>query len=201
MIYLSLIIPIVVSYLIGSIPVGLLLTRAAGFGDVRQIGSGNIGATNVLRTGSKSLAMLTLLLDLLKGFVAVELMALPNFGFQILFTLLAGLFVVIGHMYPYWLNFKGGKGVATALGVIIAYSPVLGTLIALTWLSMVVVFRYSSLAAIVSAIMVPIFGYFILSQEYVLVITIISVLVLFRHRDNIRRLIKGEESKINLTKA
>lgn len=185
-------------YLLGSIPFGLVLTRAAGLGDIRAIGSGNIGATNVLRTGNKKLAAATLLLDGAKGAVAVLLARLlaSDYNYDTA-PLVAGLCAVIGHLFPVWLKFKGGKGVATTLGVLLAWSPAVGAISCLVWLVMAFAFRYSSLAALIALMTAPAVA-FMLSGDPNLVgtISILALLVWIKHRANIRRLIAGEEPKI-----
>jgi acyl phosphate:glycerol-3-phosphate acyltransferase len=179
-------------YLLGSIPFGLLLTRAAGLGDVRKIGSGNIGATNVLRTGNKGLAAATLALDMLKGTFAVWLGS--RYGSEA--GLFAGLGAFAGHLYPVWLGFKGGKGVATLLGVLLGLSWKLALLFAAVWLAMAFVFRYSSLAALTAAIMTCV-GVFLQSVWLVAaVIGVMTLVVIIKHRPNIERLVAGTESKI-----
>ena len=184
------------AYLLGSIPFGLLLTRFAGLGDIRKIGSGNIGATNVLRTGRKSLAALTLLLDFGKGLVAVLLGLTfgPDMG------IFCGFGVLLGHMFPVWLRFKGGKGVATAGGVLMALDWASGLVALAAWLLAAVVFRYSSLAALVACIVAPIFTYCLtLNIGKSEAIGLIALLVILRHHANIGRLMRGEESKIELS--
>jgi glycerol-3-phosphate acyltransferase PlsY len=186
----------VLAYLLGSIPFGLILTRFAGAGDIRRIGSGNIGATNVLRTGRKGLAALTLLLDAGKGAVAV-LIANP-FGPAMAATVAVA--VVLGHLFPVWLGFNGGKGVATSGGVLLAYFWPAGLLACATWLAVAVTSRYSSLAAISAALLAPLYAWLI-SGSFGLsfaAIAAIGVLVLLRHRGNIARLVHGEESRISL---
>jgi acyl phosphate:glycerol-3-phosphate acyltransferase len=179
-------------YLLGSIPFGLLLTQAAGLGDVRKIGSGNIGATNVLRTGNKGLAAATLLLDMLKGTTAVWLSS--RYGGEA--GLLAGMGAFAGHLYPVWLAFKGGKGVATFLGVLLGLSWKLALLFAAVWMAMAFVFRYSSLSALTAAIVTCI-GIFLQSSWLTaVVIGAMTVAVLIKHRPNIERLLAGTESKI-----
>ncbi|TIS00769.1 MAG: glycerol-3-phosphate 1-O-acyltransferase PlsY, partial [Mesorhizobium sp.] len=152
---------LIFGYLLGSIPFGLLITRAAGLGDVRQIGSGNIGATNVLRTGNKGLAAATLLLDALKGTAAVLIAGhfSPDFG------LLAGFGALLGHLFPVWLGFKGGKGVATYLGVLLGLAWQGMVVFAVVWLAMAFLFRYSSLAALAATVVVPIALYFISTPQ------------------------------------
>jgi len=183
-------------YLLGSIPFGLLLTRVAGLGDIRQIGSGNIGATNVLRTGSRSAAALTLLLDLAKGFATVVIAA----GWGEDAMLLAAGGAIIGHMFPIWLGFRGGKGVATALGVLIALAWPVALAAALVWLVTAVLLRYSSLAALVAAVAAAILAPFLADGATAAVIAGIALLIILRHHANIRRLIAGTESRISLTK-
>ncbi len=198
-------------YLLGSIPFGLVLTRLAGYGDIRKIGSGNIGATNVLRTGNKTLALLTVILDAFKAGIAayIALKLVPNelcfmFGWpattSLIGSMIAGLSGVIGHMFPVWLKFKGGKGVSSAFGfLLITYWPL--ALVALVvWLVMAFTFRYSSLSALTAAVALPIAAFFMLPQVYTFFYTIMAVLVIIKHHANIRRLLKGEESKISFKK-
>ncbi len=179
-------------YLLGSIPFGLLLTRLAGLGDIRKVGSGNIGATNVLRTGNKALAALTLLLDIGKGAAAVLLAG--RFGADL--ALVAGGGAVVGHLFPIWLGFKGGKGVATGLGVLLAAAFPVGLAAIATWLAAAAVFRYSSLAALASFALSPLYGWLLAGPRVAVLAAFIAVLVFLRHRDNIRRLFKGEETRI-----
>jgi acyl phosphate:glycerol-3-phosphate acyltransferase len=187
----------VLAYLLGSVPFGLVLTKLAGYGDIRRIGSGNIGATNVLRTGNKGLAALTLVLDAGKGGVAVLLGA--NFGPDM--AAVAAAFAFLGHLFPAWLGFKGGKGVATAGGILFAYAwPVAVAGIA-TWLIIAMTTRYSSLAAIVAAALAPVYAwYFTREFQQTEVVLFLALVILLRHHANIRRLIRGEESKIKLGK-
>ncbi len=198
-------------YFLGSIPFGLVLTRLAGYGDIRKIGSGNIGATNVLRTGNKTLALLTVLLDAFKAgiaaYIAMKTIASePCFilGFpattNVLGGLIAGSCGVIGHMFPIWLKFKGGKGVSSAFGLLLmTYYPL--ALIALgVWLAMAVIFRYSSLSALTAAASIPFISFFMLPAVYTLFYSFIVALVILKHHSNIKRLLKGEESKIKFSK-
>ncbi len=186
----------VIGYLLGSIPWGLLLTRVSGHGDIRHIGSGNIGATNVLRTGSKGLAAATLALDLAKGIAAVLIGRFwgPDA------MLAAAVAVVIGHMFPVWLAFHGGKGVATALGVLIVLAWPLALVAMALWLIIAIVFRYSSLAALVAAVATAVIAGVALDPDRALVVAAIAILVIVRHRENIRRLLSGTESRISLSK-
>jgi len=182
-----------VGYLLGSIPFGLLFTRAAGLGDVRRIGSGNIGATNVLRTGRKGIAAATLLFDAAKGAVAV-LVVHHYFGQGP--AILAGLGAFLGHVFPVWLKFKGGKGVATYLGVLLATVWQAAAVFAAVWLAVAAATRISSLAAMVATIAAPIAVYACGSKEFAMVAALISVIILIKHRGNIRRLMAGEEPRI-----
>ncbi|WP_181257198.1 glycerol-3-phosphate 1-O-acyltransferase PlsY [Pseudaminobacter soli (ex Li et al. 2025)] len=187
-----LIVALIFGYLLGSIPFGLLVTRAAGLGDVRKIGSGNIGATNVLRTGSKKLAALTLLLDALKGTAAVLIAGLyaPEAA------LVAGLGAFLGHLFPVWLGFKGGKGVATYLGVLIALAWQGALVFAVVWLLVAFLTRYSSLAALVAAVAVPVALYFLGLRDTATLFVLMSVIVFIKHHANISRLLAGTESRI-----
>ncbi len=181
-------------YLLGSIPFGLVLTKLAGHGDIRRIGSGNIGATNVLRTGSKSLAALTVLLDGGKGAAAFWTAGLLGPDMAVL----AGGGTFLGHLFPVWLKFRGGKGVATALGVLIAASWEAGLLACLTWLAVAAAFRYSSLAALVSLAAAPVYMWYLADLQRTEFAAFLAVLVFVRHHANVRRLLKGEESRIGL---
>ena len=189
---------VVIGYLVGSIPFGLVLSWLAGHGDIRSIGSGNIGATNVLRTGSKLLAAATLLLDGGKG-VASVLLGTALAGAEA--GLFAGLAAVLGHNFPVWLRFKGGKGVATTLGVLLAAFWPVGVLACLTWLVIAAVFRYSSLAALAALIAVPFYAYWLVGGPVVGLGTLLAVLAIVRHRSNIKRLLRGQEPKIGRRKA
>jgi acyl phosphate:glycerol-3-phosphate acyltransferase len=182
-------------YLLGSIPFGLVLTRLAGLGDIRNIGSGNIGATNVLRTGNKKLAVLTLLLDGGKGAAAV---LLGRYLFDMDIAMLAGLGAFLGHLYPVWLKFKGGKGVATTLGILFAVNFLLGAAAALTWLLVAFIFRFSSLAALISLAAAPAYAFWLIGDQAAIFVAILAVISWLRHHENIRRLLKGEESRIKL---
>ena len=180
-------------YLIGSIPFGLLLTKAAGMGDVHSIGSGNIGATNVLRTGNKGLAVATLVLDLAKGLAPVVI-AGQLWG-EIAMAFAAGA-AVLGHCFPVWLGFKGGKGVATNAGVSFGLAWPIGLAYAFVWLSVLAIFRVSSLAGmaavVAAAAAAPLFGY----PQFFPVLAAIAVVIIYLHRANITRLMKGDEPKV-----
>ena len=183
---------LVFGYLLGSIPSGLILTRLAGLGDVRSIGSGNIGATNVLRTGNKRLAAATLVADALKGTLAVLLAA--NYGPDP--AIAAGFGAFLGHLFPVWLKFKGGKGVATYLGVLLGLNWIGAVVFAVVWLAIAALTRYSSLAALVGAVAVPASLYFLGDVQTTELFLVMSVIVFIKHRSNIARLINGTESKI-----
>lgn len=189
---LHLIAALVFGYLLGSIPFGLLVTRAAGLGDVRKIGSGNIGATNVLRTGNKGLAALTLLLDALKGTAAVLIAGWfgPEFG------IVAGFAAFIGHIYPVWLGFKGGKGVATYVGVLLGLSWKAVIAFAAIWFAVAFLMRYSSLAGLIATLAVPVVLFFMGKTDLAIVFAIMSAIVWLKHRANISRLLAGTETRI-----
>ena len=184
--------PFLMGYLLGSIPFGLLLTRAAGLGDIRNVGSGNIGATNVLRTGRKGLAAATLLLDALKGVAAVVIVV----HISQIAAIGAAAGAVLGHMFPVWLRFKGGKGVATTLGVMWGLSWQIGAIACAAWLLFAAIFRYSSLAALLSVVVAAIAAWFLASSYTATLLTLLVPLVWVRHHENIRRLLNGTESKI-----
>jgi glycerol-3-phosphate acyltransferase PlsY len=186
------IIVIALGYLLGSIPFGLLLAKFAGKGDIRKVGSGNIGATNVLRAGNKSLAAATLLLDIAKGTAAVYLARriAPDF------MAMAGFAAFLGHVYPVWLGFRGGKGVATFIGVIIGLSWLAGFAGILTWALVAATFRISSLASLVTAIATPIYLLLFADRISVMWAFVMTAVILIAHRENIQRLIRGAEPKI-----
>jgi glycerol-3-phosphate acyltransferase PlsY len=187
---------LVLGYLLGSIPFGLVLTRLAGKGDVRKIGSGNIGATNVLRTGSKPLAALTLVLDCLKATAAV-LLAQRLFGAEA--GVAAGAGALVGHLYPVWLKFKGGKGAATLFGVLIALLPIAAAVYAAVWLLLLLTIRISSVAGMAAAVSAPVMGA-ILHSSLLPMLLGFAVLVLWKHRQNILRLKDGTEPRIGRAK-
>ena len=183
----------VCGYLLGSIPFGLVLTRLAGLGDIREVGSGNIGATNVLRTGNKPLAAATLLLDSGKGAAAALIFThfVADSGSHA--GLIAGGMAIVGHNFPVWLKFKGGKGVATTLGVLLAVSWPVGLAACATWVLAAIVFRYSSLAALLGLSLAPLYGWLLADIRVALLAAFLALLAIWRHSDNIRRLLNGEE--------
>jgi glycerol-3-phosphate acyltransferase PlsY len=183
----------VAAYILGSVPFGVVIAAMFGLGDIRQIGSGNIGATNVLRTGNKFAAFLTLVLDAGKGAIAV-LVARAVFGEGA--AGFAGLFAVLGHLFPIFLKFKGGKGVATFLGTLLALSFPAGLAACAAWLVTAALFRISSLSAIVAVALAPVFTYYFYHLHGALLVAVLSVVVIAKHHANIRRLLKGEEPKI-----
>ena len=185
-----------VGYVLGSIPFGLILTRLAGHGDVRNIGSGNIGATNVLRTGDKPLAALTLILDALKGTAAVLIGA--RFGQEA--AILGGLGAFLGHLFPVWLGFRGGKGVATYIGVLIGLYWPGAVAFCATWLLVAALTRYSSLSALAASAAVPLLLLFLGKTQMALLFLFFTVLLFWRHADNIGRLMRGEEGRIGAKK-
>ncbi|NLS28705.1 Glycerol-3-phosphate acyltransferase [Sphingomonas sp. S2M10] len=183
---------LLLGYLLGSIPFGVLLTRAAGAGDLRQIGSGNIGATNVLRTGRKGLAAATLLLDMAKGAVAVLLAAafLPGT------VTLAATAAFLGHCYPVWLKFRGGKGVATLMGVVLALYWPSGLVYAAVWLGLLATVRISSVSGMAAAVSAPVSAAFFGRIDLVLMLLALALIVLWKHRENIDRLLSGAEPRV-----
>ena len=190
---IEILIALLFGYFFGSIPFGLLLTKFAGEGDIRKIGSGNIGATNVLRTGHKSLAAATLILDAGKGAFGVYIIGLylPE-----IYLGIAGASAVVGHCYPIWLKFSGGKGVATGLGIIAILSPISGFLFIITWIIIAFLFKYSSLSALLAFFVSSISSFFVERSDISIAILFMTLITFFRHKENIKRLMSGTESKI-----
>ena len=191
---INLIIVAIYSYLLGSIPFGLILTKFFLKKDIRDVGSGNIGTTNVLRTGKKSLAAATLLLDLLKGYLSV---VITFHYFQDLISYSA-LLCFVGHIFPIWLKFKGGKGVATYLGVILALSYKFFLIFGICWLALTFLFRFASLSSIVSTLIIFLYSYFFENNNFSLILFIFFIIILYTHRENIVRLKNSSENKIKL---
>lgn len=189
---------LVLGYFLGSIPFGLLFSWAAGAGDVRKIGSGNIGATNVLRTGNRWAAAATLLCDAGKGFASVWI------GWRLFGTeaaMIAGAGAFAGHLFPIWLGFKGGKGFATFLGIIFALSPIAGAGVALSWLAAAAIWRISSLSALIAAALAPLYLLMLEQREYALLAALLAVASFIMHRANIARLVAGTEPRIGASGA
>ncbi|WP_442967468.1 glycerol-3-phosphate 1-O-acyltransferase PlsY [Rhizobium sp. BR 362] len=184
---------IVIGYLLGSIPFGLVLTRMAGLGDVRKIGSGNIGATNVLRTGNKPLAAGTLLLDAIKGTIAVLIVS-HFFGEDA--GVLAGFAAFIGHIFPVWIGFKGGKGVATYLGILLGLAPLMALIFSIVWLAIAFTTRYSSLSALVATLVIPVALWILGADKIAAAMALMTIISWYKHRANIGRLTAGTETKI-----
>ena len=191
---INLIIVTLYSYLLGSIPFGLILTKIFLKKDIRKVGSGNIGTSNVLRTGNKFLALGTLVLDLLKGFASVYF-TLSYYESLIFYS---ALICFIGHIFPVWLKFNGGKGVATYLGVILALSYKFFLVFGISWVCLSMLFRFASFSSIISSLIVLIYGYFFESSSYALLLFIFFILILFTHKQNIVRLKNSKENKIKL---
>ena len=190
---INLIIVAVYSYLLGSIPFGLILTKIFLKKDIRKIGSGNIGTTNVLRTGKKSLAAGTLVLDLMKGYFSIII----TFSYFENLISYSALICFIGHIFPVWLKFKGGKGVATYLGVVLALSYKFFLIFGISWLILSFLFRYASLSSIISSLIVFVYSYFF-NNNYSLILFIFFIIIIYTHRENIVRLKNSKESKIKL---
>jgi glycerol-3-phosphate acyltransferase PlsY len=179
-------------YLLGSIPFGFLIVHLNGKGDIREIGSGNIGATNVLRTGNKNIALITLFLDGLKAAMALLIF---EYFYGVNLGLIAGAAALIGHCYPIWLKFKGGKGVATFFGFLLASSWVIAAITGSVWFVVAMISRMSSLAAILAVILTPLIAFSFNDSKLALVSSILAVIIVFRHSENIIRIVKGTESK------
>ena len=191
---MDLILIISISYLMGSIPFGLILTKIFLKKDIRKIGSGNIGATNVLRSGNKTIGYLTLLLDILKAIVPV--LYIKYYFPELIY--ISSLSVFLGHVFPIWLKFKGGKGVATYVGILFSINYILGITFTFTWLLIFFISRYSSLGSILSTMVIPIFVFFNPNYENEYFYIILFVLIFFTHRENVKRLINKEESKTKI---
>ena len=192
---------IIIFYLIGSLPFALILTKLSGFGDIRDIGSGNVGATNVLRTGNKYLAFIVLSLDIIKGFVPLIILQFYFEDLSMLNKIILGHFAIIGHIFPIWLKFKGGKGVATYIGFLFSINPYIGLSFLILWLVVALSTKYSSLGSLTSVLVAPIYFIFINFNLYIGIFFIyLSLIIYFKHSENIKRLLNKTESKIKLTK-
>jgi len=192
--YLDILYVVTYSYILGSIPFGLIITKIFLGKDIRNIGSGNIGTTNVLRTGKKSLAAATLLFDILKGYISITIAS--EYFNELIY--LSALICFIGHIFPVWLKFKGGKGVATYLGIILGVSFILGIVFGVVWFLIAIIFRYSSLSSILSAMIVCIYSFYTGSETQSYFLFIMFVIIIFTHRENITRLKNSKENKIKL---
>ena len=203
--YLVLVSIFVFGYFLGSIPFGLILTKISGLGDIRKIGSGNIGATNVLRTGNKKIALLTLLLDGLKGAIAIYLITIflhsilkNDFNKIEFYQCTVAVSAVLGHCFPIWLKFKGGKGVATYLGILFAINFYFGIIFIVSWFITFFISKFSSLSSLIGAASIPIYLLFLSQFDQVIFFTIMFVLIFFTHRENIKRLKNKEETKTKI---
>ena len=192
---------IIIFYLIGSLPFALILTKLSGFGDIRDIGSGNVGATNVLRTGNKYLALIVLSLDIIKGFVPLIILQLYFEDLSLLNKIILGHFAIIGHIFPIWLKFKGGKGVATYVGFLFSINPYIALSFLILWLVVALSTKYSSLGSLTAILVAPIYFIFINFNLYIGIFFIyLSLIIYLKHSENIKRLLNKTESKIKLTK-
>ncbi len=192
---------IIIFYLIGSLPFALILTKLSGFGDIRNIGSGNVGATNVLRTGNKYLAFIVLSLDIIKGFIPLMILQVYFEDLSLLNKIILGHFAIIGHIFPIWLKFKGGKGVATYIGFLFSINPYIGLLFLILWMAVALSTKYSSLGSLIAILVAPIYFIFINFNLYTGIFFIyLSLIIYLKHSENIKRLLNKTESKIKLTK-
>ena len=192
---------IIIFYLIGSLPFALILTKLSGFGDIRNIGSGNVGATNVLRTGNKYLAFIVLSLDIIKGFIPLIILQVYFEDLSLLNKIILGHFAIIGHIFPIWLKFKGGKGVATYIGFLFSINPYIGLLFLILWMAVALSTKYSSLGSLTAILVAPIYFIFINFNLYIGIFFIyLSLIIYLKHTENIKRLLNKTESKIKLSK-
>ena len=185
---------ILLSYLMGSIPFGFILTKIFLKKDIREIGSGNIGATNVLRTGNKMIGYITLNLDILKAIVPLLII---KFNFPE-FIFISALSIFLGHVFPLWLKFKGGKGVATYVGILFCINYILGFVFIFSWFIIFIIFRYSSLSSLIGSLTIPIYHYYIIDNNNYYFFIILFILIFYTHRENVKRLINNTESKIKI---
>ena len=192
---------IIIFYLIGSLPFALILTKLSGFGDIRNIGSGNVGATNVLRTGNKYLAFIVLSLDIIKGFIPLIILQVYFEDLSLLNKIILGHFAILGHIFPVWLKFKGGKGVATYIGFLFSINPYIGLLFLILWMAVALSTKYSSLGSLTAILVAPIYFIFINFNLYIGIFFIyLSLIIYLKHTENIKRLLNKTESKIKLSK-
>jgi len=192
---------IIIFYLVGSLPFALILTKLSGFGDIRNIGSGNVGATNVLRTGNKYLAFIVLSLDIIKGFIPLIILQVYFEDLSLLNKIIVGHFAIIGHIFPIWLKFKGGKGVATYIGFLFSINPYIGLLFLILWMAVALTTKYSSLGSLIAILVAPIYFNFINFNLFIGIFFIyLSLIIYLKHSENIKRLLNKTESKIKLSK-
>ena len=192
---------IIIFYLLGSFPFALLLTKIFGFGDIRNIGSGNVGATNVLRTGNKYLAFIVLCLDIIKGLIPFLILNLYFNEINTFNKIFLCHFAIIGHIFPVWLKFKGGKGVATYIGFLFGINPIIGFLFLIIWLIIAFLSKYSSLSSVFSSLIAPIYFIFIDSNYYLgIFLSYVALIIILKHKENIKRLLNKTENKIKLSK-
>ena len=192
---------IIIFYLIGSLPFALILTKLSGFGDIRNIGSGNVGATNVLRTGNKYLAFIVLSLDIIKGFIPLIILQVYFEDLSLLNKIILGHFAILGHIFPVWLKFKGGKGVATYIGFLFSINPYIGLLFLILWMAVALSTKYSSLGSLTAILVAPIYFIFINFNLYIGIFFIyLSLIIYLKHSENIKRLLNKTESKIKKVK-
>ena len=185
---------ILLSYLMGSIPFGFLLTKIFLKKDIREIGSGNIGATNVLRTGNKMIGYITLSLDILKAIVPLLIIKF----YQSEFLFISALSIFLGHVFPLWLKFKGGKGVATYVGMLFCINYILGFIFIFSWFIIFIIFRYSSLSSLIASLTIPIYHFYIIDNNNYYFFIILFILIFYTHRENVKRLINNTESKTKI---
>ena len=192
---------VILFYLIGSCPFALILTKLSGLGDIRNIGSGNVGATNVLRTGNKFIAFIVLFLDILKGFIPFLIMQFYFHEVSLLTKIFLCHFSVLGHIFPIWLNFKGGKGVATYIGFLFGLNPLIAVSFLIIWLLIAFITKYSSLGSLTGIFVAPSYFIFINFNLYIIIFFVyLSFIIIFKHKENIKRLINKTENKIKLSK-
>ena len=192
---------IIFFYLLGSLPFALILTKIYGYGDIRNIGSGNVGATNVLRTGNRFLAFIVLFLDISKGLLPFIIMNLYFNEIELLFKIFICHFTIIGHIFSVWLKFKGGKGVATYIGFLLGLNYYIGLIFLICWLIIALISKYSSLSSLISSLIASIFFIFINSNPYIgFFLFYLFIIILFKHRENIKRLLNKTENKIKFSK-
>ena len=192
---------IILFYFLGSLPFALILPKIFGYGDIRNIGSGNVGATNVLRTGNKYLAFIVLCLDVLKGLLPFIILNLYFHEIDMLLAVLLCHFTILGHIFPIWLKFKGGKGVATYIGFLFGLNAILGISFLIVWIVIALISRYSSLSSLIASLIAPIYFFFINPNYYIgIFLFYLFLIIMLKHSENIKKLLNGDENKIKLSK-